>query len=203
MSWARLGALGSAAVLLAACTSNGSGGASSPPVSTPSHSTAPASTPSPPPSSSTPAPVTSSRAVSSTPPTPPPSSPSPVAHSTCTSLRIMAIQGGAEPNAEIEGLEFTNTGTRSCELVGYPTVTLLLRGKQIAGPSKPKSAAASQRTLAPGETAESLLEDTTLNCQAPLSDEIHVVAPGSTISTTRPAQLRACTLRVARLGPPD
>lgn len=88
-------------------------------------------------------------------------------------------------------------------LVGYPTVTLLLRGKQVAGPSKPKSNSASQRTLAPGETAESLLEDNTLNCQAPLSDEIHVVAPGSTISTTRPAQLRACTLRVGPLGPPD
>jgi hypothetical protein len=104
---------------------------------------------------------------------------------------------------EIAALQFTNDGGKPCELIGYPTVTLLRGGKPVGRPSQPASTAVSQRTLAPGATAESLLRDYVGNCQAPLSDQVKVVAPGSTQSFARPFVMRACVLRVDRLGAPD
>ena len=89
-----------------------------------------------------------------------------------------------------------------CRLNGYPSVTLLLNGKSIGTPSQPSSPGASSRSLAPGDTAESKLNDYT-TCNAPLSDQVRVVVPGSTQTVLRPAQLRACTLRVDPLGAPD
>ena len=115
---------------------------------------------------------------------------------------MRVINGGASPGQEIAALQFTNDGSTPCELVGYPTVTLLLRGHPIGKPSEPSTPADSQRTLAPGEVAESLLHDYS-SCQAPLSDNVRVVVPGSTISAVRPVQLRACVVRVDKLGAPD
>ncbi len=81
-------------------------------------------------------------------------------------------------------------------------MTLRLKGKRIGTPSQPSSPGTSSRTLAPGATAESQLNDYT-DCQAPLSDQLRVVVPGSTQSAIRPGQLRACTLRVSPLGAPE
>lgn len=136
---------------------------------------------------------------------PPTSSAPPNApHSTCTSVSIRVIRGSAIAGQEIAALQFTNTGSRSCVLEGYPTVTLLRNGSQLGQTSLPSTPElASSRTLAPGDVAESQLHDFT-SCQAPLSDSIKVVAPGSTISTIRPQfQMRGCVLRVDRLGPPE
>jgi len=83
-------------------------------------------------------------------------------------------------------------------------VTLLRNGNRIGTPSQPASPVRSTRRLAPGATAESKLNDYVMNCQKPLSDSIHVVAPGSTVSLTRPGiVLRACVLRVGALGAPE
>jgi uncharacterized protein DUF4232 len=104
---------------------------------------------------------------------------------------------------EIAALQFTNDGSARCTLAGYPMVTLLRNGAPIGRPSQPSTTATSSRTLAPGETAESLLHDYVGNCQAPLSDSIRVVAPGSSQSLVRPMQLRACVVRVDKLDAPD
>jgi eukaryotic-like serine/threonine-protein kinase len=112
------------------------------------------------------------------------------------------IRGSASPGAEFAALQFTNIGATSCTLYGYPAVTLLLKGSRIGTPSQPATTSTSRMTLRPGDTAESKLNDYT-NCQAPLSDSIRVVAPGSTIHAVRPGQLRACILRVSKLGVPD
>ena len=85
---------------------------------------------------------------------------------------------------------------------GYPTVTLLRGGATVGHPSVPAGGATSRFTLAPGATAESTLKDYS-SCQAPLSDEIRVVAPGSSITTTRAGQLRACALKVSALATPE
>jgi hypothetical protein len=82
-------------------------------------------------------------------------------------------------------------------------VTLLRGGRVLGRPAEPATNATSVRSLAPGETAESLLHDYVLNCQAPLSDQIKVVAPGVSAQLTRPMQLRACVLRVDALAAPD
>ena len=88
-------------------------------------------------------------------------------------------------------------------LYGYPTVTLRRNGQAIGTTSEPAGTATSSRRLAPGDTAESQLNDYVMNCDAPLSDSIRVVAPGSTQSLTRPITLRACLLRTDPLGAPD
>jgi hypothetical protein len=174
---------------------------SSAPVSAPP--TAPSTAVSSPPRTSisptpTSAPPTTS-APTTTAPTPPPAP-----QSTCHSLTIRVIRGSGAPGYELAALDFVNTGKASCVLIGVPTVTLLRGGVQVGTVSKPSSAAAalSRYRLAPGAVGESRLKDFS-TCQAPLSDEIKAVAPGSTISTTRPGQLRACALRVYPLTAPE
>jgi hypothetical protein len=189
------------ALVAAGCTSRPRDAASSstPSAPAPTSSAAPASTPpaptTPAPSSAPSTPVPSTGSSTPTTPAPPPS---PVAHSTCTAVTVRVIRGSADHGREFAALQFTNDAGTRCRLEGYPTVTLRKQGKTIGTPSQPATSAASARDLAAGDTAESLLTDYT-NCQAPLSDEIQVVVPGSTITAVRPAQLRACTLRVAGL----
>jgi len=204
-----------AVVLLAGCSSS-SGQADDPVVSPPTETrvTSAASSAAPPPS--TPAPESLYPSSPAAPSDVTPSTTSPtqahsthvtappiVQHSTCTKLTIRAIPGGASVGQEIAALQFTNDGKTPCQLIGYPTVTLLRQGKPLGRPSQPASTGVSRRTLAPGETGESLLRDFVGNCQAPLSDEVRVVAPGSTQSFARPFVMRACVLRVDRLGAPD
>jgi hypothetical protein len=113
------------------------------------------------------------------------------------------IPGGASPGQEFAALQFTNTGKHSCVLVGFPDVTLLRNGQQIGQSSQP-AVGTSRRVLAPSAVAESKLLDYTQTCQAPLSDSIKVVVPGSTLTYLRPQfQMRACVLRVTKLGPPE
>jgi hypothetical protein len=202
-----------AAVALAGCTSSGGVQKADDPVISPTPTTASASSTSAPAPTTTaapsPSPSPSSSTVVASSATPAPatgSSSAPaavVAKSTCTKIGIRILPGGATFGEEIAGLQFTNEGTQPCRLVGYPTVTLLRHGRPVGRPSQPTTTANSERTLAPGEVAESLLHNHIRNCQAPLSDTVRVVAPGSTISGSRPMQLRACVVRIDRLGAPD
>jgi hypothetical protein len=117
---------------------------------------------------------------------------------------VRVLPGGATFGEQIAGLQFTNAGAKTCLLVGYPTVTLLLHGQVIGRPSEPSSAAKSTRRLRPGQVAESLLHDYTQTCQAPLSDSVRVQVPGTSQTIIRPGmQLRACVLRVDRFSAPD
>lgn len=202
------------ALLAAGCSSSASNEADDPVVSPPAQSEVATGGTLPAPSASAPSVTAPATTAPSTPPTHPPSSPTsattarttvpPVPErSTCTKLTIRAIPGGASMGQEIAALQFTNDGSAPCTLAGYPTVTLLRGGAPLGRPSQPSSTAASRRTLGPGEVAESLLHDYVGNCQAPLSDSIRVVAPGSTQSLVRPMQLRACVVRVDKLDAPD
>jgi hypothetical protein len=193
--------------LLAACSSS-SGGSTPPTVgstSAPAPSTSAPVTTAPPTvaSTSTPAPTTSAPATTAPASTPPASASSSAApRSTCTDIGIRVIRGSAVSGREFAALQFTNNGASACDLYGYAAVTLQLNGKTIGSASLPSGTATSHRHLAPGETAESQLNDYT-DCQAPLSDTIHVQAPGSDTATSRPGQLRACRLRVSPLGAPE
>jgi hypothetical protein len=161
---------------------------------------------------STPAPVspTSDTTPPSTSASVPKSSPAPSTHassaaprSTCTSLTVRVIRGSASLGQEIAALQFTNEGTTSCTLFGFPTVTLLRNGNAVGNPSQPSTVGAnSQRTLAPGDIAESVLHDYS-SCNAPLSDSMRVQVPGSSTIAIRPAVMRGCILRVDKLGPPQ
>ena len=198
-----------AAVALAGCSSAGpapgrSGGSS---VAGPS-STAATTSSAPAPTFAPPTVATSSTvapsATATTAPPVPSSAPSTSAgpRSTCASLTIRVIRGSAAQGVEFAALQFVNTGTFRCVLNGYPTASLLRGGSAVGSVSAPASTATSRFVLEPGATAESLLRDFS-TCQAPLSDQIRVVAPGSSITAVRPAQLRACSLRVAALRTPE
>jgi hypothetical protein len=189
----------------AACASSANGPANSPTPTTPATPTVTVPTSAAAPTS---APATAS---SSAPTTSAPATSSGTAthtsapKSTCTSVTVRVLPGGASPGEEIAALQFTNAGAATCVLVGYPTVTLLLNGKQIGQASQPSTpSTVSSRKLAPGEVAESLVHDYTQTCQAPLSDSVKVLVPGSDMVYVRPQmQLRACILRVDKLGAPD
>jgi hypothetical protein len=202
-----LPAAGSVALVLAglavltACTTSGhaqGGPTDSSVASTPAPSSSQPATPTPAPTTS--APVSSSSATTSASPSPRAST----VRSTCTSVTVRVVPGGATPGQQIAGLEFTNSGSKTCVLAGYPTVKLLLHGTMIGQPSQPSRTAQSVRTLRPGDTAESLLHDYTQTCQAPLSDSVQVQVPGRATTAIRPdMQLRACTLQVDPLRAPD
>lgn len=147
-------------------------------------------------------PDVSSSAPSSAEPTTTSAPPPP--QTTCKSLTVRVLPGGASFGEQIAGLDFVNDGPTTCTLVGYATVTLLLNGQVIGRPSEPSSPAKSIRTLRPGQVAESLLHDYTQTCQAPLSDSVRVQVPGRRKTIIRPGmQLRACVLRVDRLTAPE
>jgi hypothetical protein len=119
-------------------------------------------------------------------------------------VTVRVLPGGASFGEEIAAVQFVNSGVKTCTLVGYPTVTLRLHGRKIGAASQPSSTSRSMRTLHPGDVAESLVHDYTQTCQAPLSDSVQVQLPGTSITYVRPhMQLRACVLRVDRLGAPD
>lgn len=145
--------------------------------------------------------VAPSTVASSTAAPPPAQSTAPTSSpSTCDSVDVRVIRGGAAQGTEIAALQFTNSGDSPCALGDYPQVTLLRDLQPIGTPSEPQSGS-SPRTveLAPGETAQSLLRDYS-TCQAPLSDNARVTVPGETQHALRPAQMRACSLRVTPLS---
>lgn len=175
----------SAAAAAAAATSS---------VAAPSSSAAPVTAVAP--SSSAAAPTSAVPAATSV------AAPPPAPRSTCTSLSIRVLRGSAAPGYEFAALQFENTGTTRCTLYGYPDVSLLSGGQSIGPASVPDGSLASAYVLAPGQLAESRLKDLS-TCQAPLSDQIRVVAPRSSAQLLRPLQLRACTLTVSRLDAPQ
>ena len=126
------------------------------------------------------------------------------ARSSCTKLTVRVLLGSGAPGYEFAALEFVNDGRSACTLTGVPAVTLLLDGKKIGTASQPSSDRARFRTyrLAPGAVAESKLKDFS-SCNAPLSQSIKVVAPGTDISSKRPGQLRACKLVVYPIAAPE
>jgi len=201
--------------LLAGCTSSGQPHAVrntvpslAPTTPTPTATTATTQPPTstPPVVSTTPAtsPAVSSSAPSTTTEPATPSSSAPAVTTTCKSLSVRVLLGGAGFGEQVAAVQYTNAGSTTCVLVGYPTVTLLLNGQPIGRPSQPASTAKSKRTLGPGQVAESLVHDYTQTCQAPLSDSVRVQVPGTRQTVIRPdMQSRACVLRVDRLTAPE
>jgi hypothetical protein len=202
------------AVSLAGCSSSGNGtdGSTSPsstavvaPTSstpTPTASSTPAGTPTPTPThTSTAAPTSATPTETSAAPS---SASAPAFTTTCTRLTVMVIPGGAVRGAEIAAVQFVNQGSAACTITGVPSAVLLRGGKVIGTPSRPNGAAVHPFTLQPGEVGESLLRDYS-TCNAPLSDSIRVSTPlrrGGSTKSVHQAKLRACTLRMAPVGPP-
>lgn len=207
-------ALAAVALTAAGCSSSGDGGAtssapspstaptptSSTPSSTPTTSTAPSSSPNTTRSTSQPGTTSAAPSSSSASPSPPAN----VFETTCTKLITRVIPGGAIRGAEIAGVQYENASGSSCTITGVPTAQLRKGGRDVGPRSQPTGARVTPYTLEPGAVGESLLQDFS-SCNAPLSDQVRVTVParsGGTPGTVlRPIQLRACTLRLAPVGP--
>lgn len=116
----------------------------------------------------------------------------------CTSkqLKIDALRGSAAAGIEYALITFTNTGAKSCAVMGFPGVSLRLAGALVGKPAerstikKPASV-----TLKPGAQAEAAITDLS-SCQAPVSDKVRVYAPDQTAFVDLPLGLRACRIIV-------
>lgn len=104
-------------------------------------------------------------------------------------------------------LEFSNTSTGTCTLLGYPGVSATRNGKQVGSaakrvPSHPSTLV----TLRPGGTGHVLLQLTDVGnypaatCKPVTADSLRVYAPGAFTAINMPFQgsFRACGLRGPR-----
>lgn len=116
---------------------------------------------------------------------------------TCTAaqLTVRVIRGGAVPSQEIALITFTNSSRVTCEMFGFPGVSLRAGGRQVGQPAVRSSVTAKNVRLAPGEQAEAQITDFS-SCQAPLSDTVRIYPPNLTAFVDRPIQLRACRFEV-------
>jgi Protein of unknown function (DUF4232) len=116
-------------------------------------------------------------------------------------LHVHVLRGGAVPGSEIALIIVTNNGAATCTLAGFPTVSLLLNGRQLGQPSSPSNAPVHPVTLKSGGQANSQITDHS-SCQAAVSDTVRVSLPGVAGGAVDQAlQMRGCTLVVDPVSP--
>lgn len=190
----RVGALAlCAVVVLAACTSNGSGkgSVSLPPTGPPPLSLSPTDT------IAVPAQTTSSSASTPASSTAASSAPKP-AGTSCpfSSLRLTALRGSGYQGHEFAQIVFTNKGTGTCTMYGYPGVSLRAGNALLGQPAaRDTSTPPGTVTLRPGDSATADITDFS-TCNAARSDTVRVYPPDSTQYVDLPLNLRGCTLSV-------
>lgn len=93
-------------------------------------------------------------------------------------------------------LVLTNTGTKACELRGFPGVSLLdANGKQIGEPASREGTEGATVSIAPGASASTTLHTSAAGMGAqcdPSSSQIRVYPPDNTASLTIAASYSAC-----------
>ena len=148
--------LAAAAVTLLALAAAGCGGGSGGMASTASHSSAPGGAPAP--AGSAAAPATTAPAASGAPQSAPAGAAAPrAADSRCTVTELRMRLGAGSPGAGqvYYPLRFTNTSQHTCELNGFPGVSLLRGdGSVIGRPAAREGAAGGPVKLAPRATVE-------------------------------------------------
>jgi hypothetical protein len=194
-----IGLAAAAATLVAGCTTASDGGEQTgAPISTPLATlSSPAETPTI--SSSSPSPTSTGSATSK--PAPPSSKPNGTDCS-MAQLRVDALRGSASAGKEFAAIIFTNTSSATCTLTGFPGISLFKDGQPVGSPAQRDTVPVQPMTLKPGAEAQARLSSI-VSCQAPISDIVRVYPPNSTKFVDRPLDLRACTLIVGPVGPPD
>ena len=179
-----------AAILAAGCGSHSSsaaGPATSPPAA-PQSSVAAASTP-----------------ANTAPGTPASSAPASVPSCSTSNLRITLGAGGAAAGTDFTVLDFTNVGTSSCTLYGFPGVSLInSSGGQIGAAATRNPANASALvTLAPGAKANSTLgvanaeNYPTSACKPTTAAQLRVFPPNQTAAIELPFTAKGCAVSPA------
>jgi hypothetical protein len=182
-----------ALALIAGCGSSAGGGSL-----TPSQTVTPSSSPTPTPSAPTTVPATSTA-----PPTAPPSTTpvEPAQFCRLSELSVTAGQGSGAAGTIYATLLFRNTGSRTCELQGYPGVAgLNAAGQQVTQAVRtpdPQGRGTAAVTLSPGTTVSAAVSGsdvptgTATSCGTYAS--LLVTPPGETHSTVVTVSLPACS----------
>lgn len=149
-------------------------------------------------SSSTTTSTTTAPSASSTSSTATPSTKAPASSTHCRSENIRGSLGQTESGAgqRYVALVLTNTGTTTCELRGFPGVSLLDRsGNQIGAAAGREGAEGPTVSIAPGGTASTTLHTNAAgtggSCTAS-SAKIRVYPPDNTVAVDFAASYSAC-----------
>lgn len=141
---------------------------------------------------------TSSSAPSTTTTTKAPT-PTTISSTHCSSSQLQASLGSPDAGAGqlYVPIVFVNTGTKACELRGFPGVSLLDQNNvQIGQPATREGAEGQTVTLAPNGTASAVLHTTNAtggagNC-TPTSTSVRIYPPDNTEAITIRAEFTAC-----------
>jgi hypothetical protein len=110
-------------------------------------------------------------------------------------LGIRALRGSGANQQEFAAVFFSNKGTTTCTIYGYPGISLRYQGQPLGQPASRDSTTPTAIKLKPGDVVQADITDNS-SCQAPLSDTVRVYPPDSTRFVDLPLQLRGCTLSV-------
>ncbi len=188
-----------AAIVAAGCGSQSSGttGQATTPASAPQPSVSAASTP-----------ASTATAQASSPATSAPTSAAPAGAPSCASakLRITLGNGGAAAGTDFTVLDFTNTGTSTCTLYGFPGVSMTnSAGTQIgAAATRNPSQASTLVTLAPGAKANATLgvgnaeNYPAAACKPTATAQLKVFPPNQTQAIDVPFSTTGCAVTSAQ-----
>jgi hypothetical protein len=123
-------------------------------------------------------------------------------------LKVAVVNAQGAAGSVYQNLDFTNTGSASCSLYGYPGVSLG-SGTPFAqvGAAAARSAAASPAvvTLAPGKTANALLRVVqaanfpSAKCSPTATTSLRIYPPNQTAATYLPFKATGCTSSSVKL----
>jgi hypothetical protein len=194
------------AAAVAGCSSGSSSSTSVPPASPASSaaaSSAPASASAP---ASTPAAALSPHAVTGT--TTTPAGGGGAAGCATQDLRATVVNAEGAAGSVYQNIDFTNTGSTSCTLYGYPGVSLGSGTPftQIgAAATRSTAAPATVVTLAPGQTGNALLRVTqaqnypSATCAPKTTTDLQIYPPGQTTAIYLAYQSTGCTSKTVNL----
>ena len=125
-----------------------------------------------------------------------------------TSLETwFAPEGDGYAGGVVYVVEFSNIGTATCTVTGYPTVKLTENGTQVGLKARTSSATPATVTLHPGQTAHVVLTigDAGASCRPLPTNGLSVQPPGNTQAPNFPLRGSACrhksTTRVTPISP--
>jgi hypothetical protein len=167
------------------------------PSSSPTVSSAPATSPSAPSTSAAPPSPTapSSSAAPTTPASSKPSQPDGPGGCASSVLQVRALRGSGAAGHQFAFLRFTNISASSCSLTGFPGVQLLHAGAPLGAPARRTNTPIHRVQIAPGDSVTAqLVDDST--CNAAISDTVQVFPPNRIEKFVVPLALRGCSLHI-------
>ena len=112
-----------------------------------------------------------------------------------TSLETwFAPEGDGYAGGVVYVVEFSNIGTATCTVTGYPTVKLTENGTQVGLKASTSSVTPATVTLHPGQTAHVTLTitDAGASCRSLPTNGLSVQPPGKTQASSFPLRSSAC-----------